>query len=62
MPFLLGPKSCLGGTVKIARSIVGIGATVKHGLQIGDDNLLAANVLPINARRSCLHGCTCRLP
>ena len=40
----LGPKSCLGGTVKIgARSIVGIGATVKHGLQIGDDSLLAAN-------------------
>jgi sugar O-acyltransferase (sialic acid O-acetyltransferase NeuD family) len=40
----LGPKACLGGTVKIgARSIVGIAATVKHGLQVGDDSLLAAH-------------------
>ena len=40
----LGPKACLGGTVKLGvRAIVGIGATVKHGLQIGDDSLLAAH-------------------
>lgn len=39
----LGPKACLGGTVKLGRrSVVAIGATVKHGLNIGDDSLLAA--------------------
>ena len=40
----LGPKACLGGTVKLGvRTIVGIGATVKHGLEIGDDSILAAH-------------------
>lgn len=40
----LGPKACLGGTVKLGkRSIVAISATVKHGLEIGDDSLLGAH-------------------
>ncbi len=40
----LGPKACLGGTVKLGRrSIIAIGATVKHGLEIGDDSLLGAH-------------------
>lgn len=39
----LGPNACLGGTVKLGRrSIVAIGATVRHGLRIGNDSLLAA--------------------
>lgn len=39
----LGPKACLGGAVEVGmRAIVGIGATVKHGVHIGDDSLLAA--------------------
>lgn len=39
----LGPKACLGGNIKLGRrSIVAIGATVKHGIKIGNDSLLAA--------------------
>lgn len=39
----LGPKACLGGTVRVGqRSAISIGATVKHGVNVGDDCILAA--------------------
>lgn len=39
----LGPRACLGGSVNLGkRSVVAIGATVKHGVVIGDDSVLGA--------------------
>jgi len=40
----LGPRAVTGGGVHIGlRSAVAIGATIKHGLKIGDDSVLGAN-------------------
>jgi acetyltransferase-like isoleucine patch superfamily enzyme len=40
----LAPRATTGGNVKIGhRSAICIGATVKHGLSIGDDSVLGAN-------------------
>lgn len=39
----LAPSATTGGKVNIgARSVVGIGANVKHGVKIGDDSILGA--------------------
>jgi sugar O-acyltransferase (sialic acid O-acetyltransferase NeuD family) len=40
----LAPSSVAGGTVQIGiRSAVSIGATIKHGLKIGNDSVVGAN-------------------
>lgn len=40
----LAPAAVTGGTVQIGlRSAVSIGATIKHGLKIGDDSVVGAN-------------------
>ena len=40
----LAPSSITGGTVQIGiRSAVSIGATIKHGLKIGNDSVVGAN-------------------
>jgi sugar O-acyltransferase (sialic acid O-acetyltransferase NeuD family) len=40
----LAPAAATGGTVRIGlRSAVSIGATIKHGLTIGDDSVVGAN-------------------
>ena len=40
----LAPAAVTGGTVKIGlRSAISIGATIKHGLKIGDDSVVGAN-------------------
>jgi acetyltransferase-like isoleucine patch superfamily enzyme len=40
----LAPAAVTGGTVQIGlRSAISIGATIKHGLKIGDDSVVGAN-------------------
>jgi sugar O-acyltransferase (sialic acid O-acetyltransferase NeuD family) len=40
----LAPAAVTGGTVQIGlRSAISIGATIKHGLKIGDDSIVGAN-------------------
>ena len=42
----IGPNAVLGGNVKIGmRTAVAISATVSHGLQIGNDNVIGAGAL-----------------
>lgn len=40
----LGPAACLGGAVTLGtRSVVALGSSIKHGLEIGNDTIISAH-------------------